>query len=93
MTDIELLLMLIAVIFGAITSAGLGWAESGAAFNARKFVPSLVRAAIAAVLVLVGTRYIEIETATLLIYVLVFFAGMGIDAGGNRLSGTLRTKE
>ena len=92
MTDIELLLMLIAAILGAILSAGLGWAESKDAFNARKFVPSILRAGISAAVVFVGTSYVNIGEVTMLIYVLTFLAGMGIDAGGNRLAGAIRKK-
>ena len=93
MTEIELLLLLIVAMFGAIISAILGWAESGEDFNARKFVPSLFRTAIAAAAVFVGTSYVDIGSVTLMIYILVFLAGMGIDSGGNRLAGALRTKE
>ena len=93
MTDIQLLLLLISAMLGAIVSSVLGWAESEDAFNKRKFVPSLIRGAIAAAAVLVGTSYVSIESVTLIVYILVFLAGMGFDAGGNRLSGALRTKE
>lgn len=93
MTDIELFLLLLVTILGAILSAVLGWTESGNPFDARKFIPSLIRAAIAAVVVFVGTSYVDIGTVTFLIYILVFLAGMGLDAGGNRLAGALRTKE
>jgi len=91
MTEIQLILLLIAAILGAILSAVLGWAESGADFDRRKFVPSLVRGAIAAVVVLVAADYGDV-TITLIIYVGAFLTGMGIDAGLNRLSGALRTK-
>ncbi|MBA7627054.1 hypothetical protein ES703_34515 [subsurface metagenome] len=93
MTEIQLILLLIAAILGAIVSSLLGWAESNEAFNARKFMPSIVRAAIAAVAVFLTVTYIDIGAVTLVTYVAVFLSGMGIDAGGNRISGTLRTKE
>ncbi len=93
MTDIELLLLLILTIVGTILSAVLGWAESGSPFNARKFWPSVARAAISAAVVFVGVNYGHTGPVTLLIYILAFLTGMGIDAGGNRLAGTLRTKE
>ncbi len=92
MTDIELLLLLIATIFGAVLSAVLGWTESGNAFDAKKFLPSIIRASIAAAVVSVGINYADIPI-TLMIYIGAFLTGLGIDAGGNRLSGTLRTKE
>ena len=82
---------MIAAILGAILSAVLGWAESGADFDRRKFVPSLVRGAIAAVVVSVGVDYADVSI-TLIIYIGAFLTGMGIDAGGNRLAGALRTK-
>jgi len=92
MTDIELLLLLIAAILGAMVSSLLGWADSGKPFDARKFIPSLIRAGISAVVVFVGTSYVNIGAVTLMIYILTFLAGMGIDAGGNRLAGTIRKK-
>ena len=93
MTDIELLLLLIATMLGAIVSSFLGWAESDQPFNTRKFLPSLIRGAIAAVLVVVGSSYADLESVTLIIYVLVFLAGAGVDVTGNRLAGALRDKE
>lgn len=92
MTDIELLLLLIATIIGTILSALLGWAESGNPFNARKFIPSVARAAISAVVVFVGVNYGHTGSITLIIYILAFLTGMGIDAGGNRLAGVIRKK-
>ncbi|MBA7695528.1 hypothetical protein ES703_104156 [subsurface metagenome] len=93
MTEIQLALLLLAAILGAIISAVLGWAESDKPFNARKFAPSLVRAAISAVVVFVGTSYVHVGPITAIIYILAFLAGMGIDAGGNRLAGAIRIKE
>ncbi|GAI06974.1 unnamed protein product [marine sediment metagenome] len=93
MTDIELLLLLASAIFGALLSAGLGWAESGSPFDARKFWPSLVRAAISAVVVFVGTSYAHVGPITAIIYIFAFLTGMGIDAGGNRIAGAIRIKE
>lgn len=89
-----MLLLLIATIAGALTASGLGWAEAGGAFNARKFIPSAIRAAIAAVLMLLGTTYLmNGQPVTLLLYVLAFMTGMGVDAGGNRLAGAILPKK
>lgn len=93
MIDVELFLLLIATILGAVVNALLGWSESGDAFNTRKFIPSMFRGAIAAVLVFVLSSYANLESITLMIYVLAFLAGAGVDVTGNRIAGTILPKE
>jgi hypothetical protein len=89
MTDIELLLLIIATFAGSIVDSLLGWADAGGNFNARKFLPSALRGAFSAVVVLLGTIYLYEGPIGLLLYVLAFFTGMGIDAGWNRLAGAV----
>ncbi len=88
-TDIELLLLLIATISGALTSAGLGWADAGGNFDIKKFGPSIVRAIVAALAVFVATYAGGIEAVDIFVYIGAFLIGMAIDAGGNRLSGAI----
>lgn len=89
MTDIELLLLVIAAFAGSIVDSLLGWADSGGAWEPRKFLPSAIRGAISAVVVVLGTIYAYEGPIGLLLYLLAFFTGMGIDAGWNRLAGAI----
>lgn len=87
MTDLELLVLLMLAAAGAITNALLGWAESGQSFDARKFIPSLIRAGISAIVVFLGTIVVDVESVTIIMYVGAFLSGMGIDTAGNRIAG------
>jgi len=92
MTDLEMFLMTLAAVIGAIFTALLGWSESGEAFNARKFLSSIGRAIVAGILVAVGLIAVPTDV-TFLSYLLAFGTGMGIDVGGNRLAGIILPKK
>jgi len=95
LSDIQTLQVMLSALGGAIFSAVLGWGESGEPFNARKFAMSILRAIVAGLGIGI-TAYYGLEattlTSTIITCAVVFLAGMGIDAGGNRLSGTITAK-
>ena len=93
MTDLEMWIMILAAVGGAIFSAILGWGDTGGPFEPRKFLSSIGRAVVAGLGIGVGILAVPIEIVNPLIYVLVFLAGMGIDAGGNRLAGIALPKK
>lgn len=86
-TDIQAIILLIATILGAITTAGLGWSDSGANFDKRKFIPSLIRGIITAVGVFIVTYAAYTGEVTLFVYVGAYLAGGFFDVVGNRASG------
>jgi hypothetical protein len=92
MNDIEALGLLIVTILGALSSAGLGWADSGTTFDPRKFYPSLIRAAIAAAITFAASYAGFVGTVNVFTYILVFAAGGGFDMFGNRISGIAQTQ-
>ena len=88
MNEIELLILFIATILGAATTSGLGWLDSTEAFNARKFVPGIIRGIVAAIIVFIpaSTGYLG-ATMGLVTILGAFVAGMAIDVTGNRIAG------
>jgi hypothetical protein len=76
---------------GAIAAGLIGWFESGEPFVARKFWPTLLRAAIAGGVVAFSYPFVEMVglwtglTAA-------FFAGAGVDVLGHRLVGAVVAK-
>lgn len=87
--DLELLGLLIATVAGALTSSLLGWADAGGSFDIKKFVPSIVRAIISALVVFVGTYSGFVGEANIFVIILAYLAGLGIDAGLNRAAGAI----
>jgi hypothetical protein len=90
MTDLEKLLIVILAVIGAILNAILIWSESGEPFNARKFLPSIVRAAITGGIVGVGQIALLTEITSIVTYFTSFLAGMGLDAGVKTVTGIAR---
>lgn len=88
-TDLQLLGLLIATLLGALTSAGLGWADAGGAFDLRKFLPSVGRGIIAAVGIFIATYTGFTGEVTLFTCLGAFGIGLGFDAGWNRLAGAI----
>jgi hypothetical protein len=87
MTEIEILLLFLATVAGAVTTSGLGWLDSGDPFNLRKFLPGLIRGIVAAIVVFIATYEGWIGEITLFTYLGAFIAGMAVDVVGNRLAG------
>ena len=76
--------VIVAAALGAVTSAVLGWLDSGQTFNPRKFTYSAVYAVIAAI---EGAATLPDGTVAGLIA--AFLAGAGVDALGNRIKGAI----
>lgn len=88
-TDVELLIMLVLAIAGAIVSAIAGWADAGGDFDIRKFYPSVLRGVAAAISVLLLTVSGITGEITMFHYIGAFGIGMGLDAGWNRIAGAV----
>lgn len=91
LTDIQILLVTVLSIAGALFAAALGWCESGEPFNARKFTASILRA-FAAGMVFSVTSYASLETADIWTYFASFLGGAGIDVIGNRAAGAIASR-
>ena len=87
MTDIEMLLLFLATVLGAIITSGLGWADSDTPFNARKFIPGTIRGVIVAVLVFIASYEGYVGEVNLFTYLEAMLAGGGFDVVVNRLAG------
>lgn len=87
MTGIEYIYIAIAAFVGAMLSAGLGYLESGEAFNPKKFGASLVRAVVAGIVFAVGYSF---SNGIGVIDILIAVAGgAGVDVLGNRAAGAI----
>lgn len=90
LTEIEILIVFVLAIVGAIFSALLGWLESGEDFIPRKFIPSVMRAVVAGIVFALGLS--EMEVLTVWVYFEVFVGGAGIEVIGHRVAKTLKSK-
>lgn len=75
----------LAALFGGIVAAALGWLESGEVFDPRKFGGSIVRSALAGVVISLGSGASGPVDIAVLFY--AFLGGAGADVIGNRLAG------
>jgi hypothetical protein len=80
----------VAAFVGAMVAALLGWTESGEGFDARKFSSSIIRAIIGGVGIAAAWDYVG--SITPIAYLLAFLAGVGVDAGGNRIAGAIAAR-
>ena len=89
-TEIDIVLLVVCAIGGAIFGALLGWGESKESFNGRKFGASLGRGIIAALVFVLGY-----QTATEILvwdYIAVILGGAGFDALLKRGQGAVTGK-
>lgn len=89
MTDIEMLILALLAVAGAITAAVIGWAESHEPFIARKFLSSVGRAIFAAILVAVTELLMPGNVVNMKDYLYAFLVGGGVDVYGHRLAGAI----
>lgn len=89
MTEIQMLILFLATIAGAITTSVLGWLDIGDPFSIRKFLPGVIRGIVAAVVVFIATYEGFIGEVTMFTYLGAFIAGMAFDVAGNRIAGIL----
>ena len=87
--DVQYLLIFIVATAGAISTAVLGWLDSGEAFNPRKFASSVLRA-VGGGVAIVAVEFVFPAEVTLQTYFLAALAGMGVDALGNRAAGAIK---
>ena len=87
--DLNVAVLYIALLTcaGGITSALLGWLDSGGAFIPRKFMASVVRALVAGVVFAIG--YTFVNGIGILDLFAAFLGGAGIDVLGNRIAGSI----
>jgi hypothetical protein len=90
MTDVEILILALLSVFGALFSAVLGWLDSGEPFDARKMASSLLRAVIAGFLAALG--FSTLPAVGIWDYIVAFLTGAGIDTVGNRAAGAVVAK-
>ncbi len=75
---IDIILLLITATIGAIFGAALSWGESGDPFTARKFLVSLGKGMIAALVFALG--YQTVETLNWFDFIAIFIGCAGFDA-------------
>jgi len=88
--EINLIGIALAAFVGGLTTALLGWSEASAPWNWKKFSSSVIRSLVGAVAIAAAMDYSG-ATAPI-IYLLAFLSGAGVEVGGNRIAGALRTK-
>lgn len=90
MTDnwVYLVLVFIAAFLGGIIAALLGWIGTTEPFIARKFLTSVIKAFVGAVVITVAFDFAQ--TASLILLLAAFLSGAGIDAGAKRVTDAIR---
>lgn len=79
----------LAAFFGAVLSATVGFLDAKEPFDTRKYVASIIRAIIGAVVFAVGYGVADMTVSVLTLFY-AFLGGAGLDAFGNRIQGTLK---
>jgi len=90
MVGIEVIYIALAAFTGGILAAGLGWLDSGKAFDPRKFGSSAIRAFIAGIVFAIA--YVFKDGITVIDILIAFIGGAGVDVIGNRAAGAIKTK-
>lgn len=92
LTNIEILVLTMLSVAGALFVAVLGWLDSGEDFVARKFVSSILSAFLAGVLI-AGASFVGMDSiANGWTYLLAFLSGAGIDVLANRGAGAISAR-
>jgi hypothetical protein len=86
--DLGILYVSLAAGAGAVVAGILGWLESGEAFSAKKYLPTILRAALAAILAAVATPIVA--PIGWVVIISAFVAGAGIDVIGHRVAAAIR---
>ena len=87
----EYILIAIAAFGGGMLSAGLGYLESGSAFDPKKFGASVIRAVVAGIIFAVG--YVFSDGIGIVDILIAIVGGAGIDVLGNRAAGAFLTRK
>ena len=88
----EILFVAGAAFLGGIVSALLGWTESTEPFNPKKFGSSIIRSIVAAAGVAAAFDYGGGVAAGIGLLI-AFLAGVGVDAGGNKIAGAISARK
>lgn len=82
------MIILIALsIAGGVTSAVLGWMDSGEPFDARKFGASLIRTILGSAVAALALQ--GINSVDVFVYLTAFLTGAGLDVLGKRAQAAL----
>lgn len=86
----NVVLIAVAAFLGGIIAALIGWLETQAPFNPRKFAASVTRALVAAIGIAVAYTYVNSLSA--LDIAMAVLAGAGVDVLGNRIAGAITAR-
>ena len=84
----EIILIGAAAFAGGIATSLLGFTESAAAWDWRKFASSAIRSLVGAVGIAVVIDFAG--GITPILYLMAFLSGAGVEVGGNRVMGAIR---
>ena len=87
--DIQAGIAIIVAVFGGIVASILGWAESNTSFDPKKFIVAVIRGGIGG-LVITFAAILSMQMFSLLGYVELFLAAMGIDLASAKLSRIIK---
>ena len=85
--DTFIILVFVAAFMGGIVAALLGWVSTNECFVARKFVTSVIKALIGAVVISVTFNFAG--TTNLIMLMIAFLSGAGVDAGAKRITNAI----
>ena len=80
-----------AAFLGGMITALLGWTESAETFDVKKFMSSVIRSVVGAVVIAAAYDYSGAANP-IIAYLMAFLAGAGVDAGGNRVAGAIAAR-
>jgi len=93
MNEIEIVIVAFSTIMGAILSGWLGWLESGEPFEERKFMATMLRGVLVALVEFVGISALLPEIPlTVVTLVTAFLIGAGFDVLLKRGQGAVETR-
>lgn len=88
--DVNVFYIALAAFAGAIVAAALGYLDNvPEPWNTRKFIASVLRGLIGAVLLAIAYNFTEINAYS---YLIAFVGGAGVDVLGNRVSAAIATR-
>lgn len=90
-TDIQVVLLIVAGVIGTLLSIGLGYAESTEPFDPKKFVSSLIRGSIGIIVYILGA-YALAPSVGIWDYVEIAIFAAGFDALIKRGQGAVQSK-
>lgn len=82
-----IIIVCLAAFMGGVLTALIGWGGTTEPFNARKFMTSVVKSLIGAVVIAAAFDYSQ--TTSPISYLLAFLSGAGVDAGLKRVTNAI----